>query len=1023
MASGEEQSFNVKLLINDVKVGEDDSKTSWYPLPFVTVNLKKHTTEFKGTFKHVKCTGYVMKEGNICELCKGIPTLPSFKKRLLLRTLNVNDGNRDLTKVRFDYMTKTEQLNLLQKKSEELKKCRSDAFFLKSKHIRLKLRTRTLREKLTEFSSRGDIKAIYHKLVKAEEKGILDNKNVFLETIESIANNFHVQGPHGKRYKSSTRKIFEALLIMGAAEDETAIVGTVMYHQDRDELLGFCGPKDNHKCMENNHIKVGNDRDAYDRLVNAFDKNIIGKYARVILLNPLHEKIPHLVALLMPTCNRFTHHTVYHQWQKVQNLYELHLEHELGPLIARKEVVENGYVIREIGDQDVIHNHKKIINHLDHTSRMLHIGPDLLVHMNQIELVMRSFPVLVHGLTRDHVRRDRDRQNWKVAQSYHFQRVQDCLNDLINGSDDRAPIPSVKGTKAFLYVVHQYVDIFFSPKASLAERISLAGFVTHFLGIWRNYVYLNQALTLTSNFLSRETYCDIFISVHFAVMLICFYRDNFPNSQCLLHLTGSDCCEDFFSKNGQFVGNHHVYPYGQMYRNVSHMIRLSQIEANDNAPKFAKAHIKQENVWKSQYPGGVTCSLRDYPALGEEISAWKIGIRRARDLAKELGIIPRDLNIDLGFDDDDGDDDDGDDDDGDDDDGDDDDDTDDNYGWFYKPFDNCNHDKLFKNLSGDTCNNNNHDSDEYCDDDDLDPCIATDETQEIHDSSDDNIFEPTSSEFMEMHECIDVAIDNFEEHSDQNSVNIDDSIPSSLQKRQRIDATLLVPEHGIQHKTTLVKLLNEDPNLSKDRLVRVRQAALPNMAKSAQLGTDNGINLFEDFAYVDRTAKTFQIGRIQRMQRTTIFVAPSRADPVEENKDFKPDSLLKLAPASLLNILADSINNDVCLMFRDFLNFMNANIEFYQNEEPVLKRPRREIVSCFDTPGLYEVSSQSEPSLSQESSWSLTSDGQKHLNSGIHVLNEPLQNLSSGNMSPIKYILQQPLECVQDSTKRAIAKD
>ncbi|XP_071151922.1 uncharacterized protein [Mytilus edulis] len=515
---------------------------------------------------------------------------------------------------------------------------------------------------------------------------------------------------------------------------------------------------------------------------------------------------------------------------------------------------------------------------------MLHIGPDLLVHMNQIELVMRSFPVLVHGLTRDHVRRDRDRQNWKVAQELSFQRVQDCLNDLINGSDDRAPIPSVKGTKAFLYVVHQYVDIFFSPKASLAERISLAGFVTHFLGIWRNYVYLNQALTLTSNFLSRETYCDIFISVHFAVMLICFYRDHFPNSQCLLHLTGSDCCEDFFSKNGQFVGNHHVYPYGQMYRNVSHMIRLSQIEANDNAPKFAKAHIKQENVWKSQYPGGVTCSLRDYPALGEEISAWKIGIRRARDLAKELGIIPRDLNIDLGFDDDDGDDDDGDDDDGDDDDGDDDDDTDDNYGWFYKPFDNCNHDKLFKNLSGDTCNNNNHDSDEYCDDDDLDPCIATDETQEIHDSSDDsqdenstytpmNIFEPTSSEFMEMHECIDVAIDNFEEHSDQNSVNIDDSIPSSLQKRQRIDATLLVPEHGIQHKTTLVKLLNEDPNLSKDRLVRVRQAALPNMAKSAQLGTDNGINLFEDFAYVDRTAKTFlcfQIGRIQRMQRTIV---------------------------------------------------------------------------------------------------------------------------------------------------------
>jgi hypothetical protein len=50
---------------------------------------------------------------------------------------------------------------------------------------------------------------------------------------------------------------------------------------------------------------------------------------------------------------------------------------ELGFIFsARKEINENGYTIRELGDQDVIHNHKKIINHLDHTSRMLYIGPD-----------------------------------------------------------------------------------------------------------------------------------------------------------------------------------------------------------------------------------------------------------------------------------------------------------------------------------------------------------------------------------------------------------------------------------------------------------------------------------------------------------------------------------------------------------------------------------------------------------------------------------------------------------------------
>ena len=96
-----------------------------------------------------------------------------------------------------------------------------------------------------------------------------------------------------------------------------------------------------------------------------------------------------------------------------------------------------------------------------------------------------------------------------------------------------------------------------------------------------------------ANFLSRETYCDILLSTHFAVILICYYRDCFPESPCLLNRTWSDCCEEVLQK-WTICGNHHVYPYGQMYRNVSHMIRLRQIQADDNAPAFAKAHIKQE---------------------------------------------------------------------------------------------------------------------------------------------------------------------------------------------------------------------------------------------------------------------------------------------------------------------------------------------------------------------------------------------------------------------------------------------
>jgi hypothetical protein len=101
-------------------------------------------------------------------------------------------------------------------------------------------------------------------------------------------------------------------------------------------------------------------------------------------------------------------------------------------------------------------------------------------------------------------------------------------------------------------------------------------------------------------------------------------------------MTGSDCCESFFSLNGQWVGNRHNYTYGDMKQNISHMIRLQQIQADPDAPKFARAHIKQENVWGRQFDNIAPPDLAAYPAPGEEVLAWKEGARQAMDLAREV---------------------------------------------------------------------------------------------------------------------------------------------------------------------------------------------------------------------------------------------------------------------------------------------------------------------------------------------------------------------------------------------------
>ncbi|KAL9976901.1 hypothetical protein ACROYT_G014242 [Oculina patagonica] len=67
-----------------------------------------------------------------------------------------------------------------------------------------------------------------------------------------------------------------------------------------------------------------------------------------------------------------------------------------------------------------------------------------------------------------------------------------------------------------------------------------------------------------------------------------------------LNLTGSHVLKDFWSKNGQWVGNHHNYKFGDLRKNTSHMICLEEICINPNAPDFAKPHPKQESIWHHQ---------------------------------------------------------------------------------------------------------------------------------------------------------------------------------------------------------------------------------------------------------------------------------------------------------------------------------------------------------------------------------------------------------------------------------------
>lgn len=174
---------------------------------------------------------------------------------------------------------------------------------------------------------------------------------------------------------------------------------------------------------------------SFKSIVNTVKQCKIGTFGRAILLNPLHPKLPIIAVLTMPTCNKFDHTFVYHQWKEMERLYKQEPKPIMGPLIghssdgdARQRKImlklatvttgnrfqpippDEGFVffIQEGRKRQwlcdpwhvwpgLIHNHKKLLNPLDHASRILMIG-NFLVHMNHIRLVYESCPVLNHEL-------------------------------------------------------------------------------------------------------------------------------------------------------------------------------------------------------------------------------------------------------------------------------------------------------------------------------------------------------------------------------------------------------------------------------------------------------------------------------------------------------------------------------------------------------------------------------------------------------------------------------------------------
>ena len=136
---------------------------------------------------------------DVCQFCRNIPKLNSFRNRLTTRSSRIHEKcERDLHSIRNDCLTVSEMQRKPGSQQEKLDDQSSKLFLLTQENLRLKLKVRLLRDKLNEFAKRGSVDAICHQLKNAAAKGMLDDKVVLKDLLESTAQNFHVKSSNGK---------------------------------------------------------------------------------------------------------------------------------------------------------------------------------------------------------------------------------------------------------------------------------------------------------------------------------------------------------------------------------------------------------------------------------------------------------------------------------------------------------------------------------------------------------------------------------------------------------------------------------------------------------------------------------------------------------------------------------------------------------------------------------------------------------------------------------------------------------
>lgn len=352
-------------------------------------------------------------------------------------------------------------------------------------------------------------------------------------------------------------------LVVALSEDATRIEGRLQYDSRSNQISGFVLPIQNETGMP---IPLSFPARNVTEIVGHFcNKNPIAHFVNVIMAKPLAD-CPAFCLLVFASDTKYTAEEVAKRWAHITN--ELHNINIKALTIASDSDPKFNSAMRKksllgaksniFGNvdwfssgldefyngpfylQDYAHLLTKLRNLLLRTKknpRKLPFGCFLYINMSHLQFLLAhlqkdELPITASMLD------PADRQNVDSARSICDEMVIMHIKHYLK----RTGI----GTAAFLQIMRDVMDAFTDKELSPLDRVGKIWYAVFLIRIWRQYIVIQEHLTLKHNFITQNCYVCIELNAHTLIHLMLYLKNNSLDDWFLPFLFDSQPCESFF---------------------------------------------------------------------------------------------------------------------------------------------------------------------------------------------------------------------------------------------------------------------------------------------------------------------------------------------------------------------------------------------------------------------------------------------------------------------------------------------